>query len=122
MAKAALRYAGGSHRVWLLAAHQCQNWRDRAALLQRGILALSAAAPAEAACGGGPDPGQGRAGSGLTWAAAAGMPATHGAAEPTAAGLQVQNPAPPHGVADAASLRAEQVTAPSLGSISRTLA
>lgn len=114
MAEAALRYAGCSYRIWLLAAHQCQNWRDRAALLQRGILALSTAAPAEGACGSpNPKPGQGGAGSKLTWAAAAGMPAAHGAGDAGVAGAQVQHPAAPPGVLDAASLRAEQVIAPS---------
>ena len=113
MAEAALlpQYAGGSHRTWLLAAHQSQNWRERAALLQRGILALSAAAPAEGARGGpNPNPGQGGAGPGLTWAAAAGMPAAQ--AEPGVAGARVYNPAAPRGVSGAASLRAEQVTGP----------
>lgn len=116
MAEAALlpQYAGGSYRIWLLAAHQCQNWRDRAALLQRGILVLSAAAPAEGVSGSpNPSPGQGGAGSGLTWAAAAGMLAAQGAGDPGVAGAQVQNPAAPLGVLDAALLRAEQVKAPS---------
>jgi len=96
MADAALRYAGGgSHRLWLVAAHQAAHWRARAALLQRGMLALAAApAPdptltdaAPDAPGGGAGPGArrprrdgaaagGAPGSppsapGLTWAAAA---------------------------------------------------
>ncbi len=54
MADAALRYAGGgSHRLWLVAAHQAAHWRARAALLQRGMLAL--AAPPTPDAGAAPD-------------------------------------------------------------------
>lgn len=89
MAEAALRYAGGSHRLWLVAAHQRANWQDRAALLQRGILALSAAASPAAppaaesprsgplTTGSTPDHSAGAASKlapGLTWAAAAAPP------------------------------------------------
>ncbi len=54
MADAALRYAGGgSHRLWLVAAHQAAHWRARAALLQCGMLAL--AAPPTPDAGAAPD-------------------------------------------------------------------